>query len=51
LGRQQLPPDKTFFISGGFKNGRRAVMVRRGHCEDLNDPESNHEEAALGEKT
>ena len=45
LGRQQLPPDKTLVIGGGFKNGRRAVMVRSGHCEDVNDLESDHEEA------
>ena len=45
LGRQQLPPDKTLVIGGGFKNGRRSVMVRSGHCEDVNDLESDHEEA------
>jgi len=45
LERQQLPPDKTLFIGGGFKDGRWAVMVGSGHCEDVNDLESNHEEA------
>jgi len=45
LGRQQLPPDKTLVIGGGFKNGRRAEIVRSGHCEDVNDPESDYEES------
>ena len=45
LGRQKLSPDKTLVIGGGFKNGRRAVLVRSGHCEDVNDLESDHEEA------
>ena len=45
LGRQQLLPDKTLVIGAGFKNGRRSVMVRSGHCEDVNDLESDHEEA------
>ena len=45
LGRQQLPPDKTLVIGGGFNNSIRAVIVRSGHCEDVNDLESNHEEA------
>ena len=44
FGRQQLSPDKTLVIGGGFKNGRWAVMVRSGHCEDVNDLESDHEE-------
>ena len=44
LGRQQLSPDKTLVIGGGFKNGRRAVLVRSGHCEDVKN-ESDHEEA------
>ena len=45
LGRQQLPPEKSFVIAGGFENGRRAVIVRRGHCEDVDIVESDHEEA------
>lgn len=45
LRRQQLPPDKTLIIGGGFRNGRRAVMVRKGHCEDVSDLELDHEEA------
>ena len=35
LGRQQLPPEKNLVIGGGFENGRRAMIVRRGHCEDV----------------
>ena len=45
MGRQQLPPDKAIVIGGGFKNGRRVVMVRDGHCKDLDNLESDHEEA------
>ena len=45
LGRQQLPPEKNLVIGGGFENGRRAVIVRRGHCEDVDVLESDHEEA------
>ena len=42
LGRQQLPPDKTLVIGGGFNNGSRAEMVRSSNWNDL---ESDHEEA------
>jgi len=42
LRRQQLPPDKTLFIGGGFKNGRWAVTARSNHYEDVNDLESDH---------
>ena len=45
LGRQQLPPETNLVIAGGFENGRRAVIVRRGHCEDVDVLESDHEEA------
>ena len=45
LGRAQLPSNKILVIGGGFKNGRRAVMVRNGHSEDINALESDHEEA------
>ena len=45
LGRQQLPPEKNPVIGGGFENGRRAMIVRRGHCEDVDVLESDHEEA------
>ena len=45
LGRQQLPPEKNLVIGGGFENGRRAAIVRRGHCEDVDVLESDHEEA------
>ena len=45
LGRQQFSPGKTLVIGGGFKNGKRAVIVRRGQCEDVNELESDHEEA------
>ena len=45
LRRQQLPPDKTLVISGGFNDGSRVVMVRSGNCEEVNDLESDHEEA------
>jgi len=40
----QLPHEKNLFIAGGFENGRRAVMVRRGHCEEVDALESDHEE-------
>ena len=43
LGRQQLPPEKNLLIGGGFENGRRAVIVRRGHCKDVDVLESDHE--------
>ena len=46
LGKQQLPTDQALVIGGGFKNGRRAVMVRNGHCEDIDDLESDHDEEA-----
>jgi hypothetical protein len=45
LGRQHLSPGKSLIIGGGFKNGRRAVMVRWSHQEDIFDLESDHEEA------
>ena len=45
LGRQHLSPGKSIIIGGGFKNGRRAVMVRWSHQEDIFDLESDHEEA------
>ena len=45
LRRQQLPPDKTLVIGGGFNNGSRALMVRSGNFEEVNDLESDHEEA------
>lgn len=44
LGRQQRP-EKNLVIGGGFENGRRAVVVRRGHCEDVDVLESYHKEA------
>ena len=42
LGREQLPPEKNLVIAEGFENGRRAVLVRRGHYEDVDE---DHEEA------
>ena len=45
LGRQQLPPEKNLVVAGGFETGRRAVLVGRGHCEDVDVLESDHEEA------
>ena len=45
LGRQHLSPGKSLIIGGGFKNGRRAVIVRWSHQEDIFDLESDHEEA------
>eukprot|EP00794_Sanderia_malayensis_P016393 gene16393-18031_t len=50
LGRQQLPPEKTLVICGGFKNARRAVKVSYGHCEDVDYLESDHEELLLHAK-
>ena len=44
-GQQQLPPEKNLVIAGGFKNGRWAVIVRKGHCEDVDVLESDHKEA------
>ena len=44
LGRQQLLPEKNLVIGGGFENGRWAPVVRRGHCEDVDVLESDHEE-------
>ena len=41
----RLSPGKTLIIGGGFKNGKRAVIVRRSHQEDIIDLESDHEEA------
>ena len=41
LGRQQLPPEKNLVIGGGSENGRRAVIVRRGHCKDVDVLESD----------
>ena len=45
LGKQRLPPGCTLVIVGGFKDGRRAVLVRHGHLEDVADLASNQEEA------
>ena len=46
LGRQQLPSDKTLVIvEDSTKYGSRAVMVRSGNCEEVNDLETDHEEA------
>ena len=45
LGKQRLPPGCTLVIGGGFKDGRRAVLVRHGHLEDVADLASNQEEA------
>ena len=45
LGQQQLPSEKNLVIAGGFENGRQAVIVRRGHREDVDILESDHKEA------
>ena len=45
LGREQLPPEKNLVIAEGFENGRPAVLVRRGHYDDVDVLESDHEEA------
>jgi hypothetical protein len=45
MGKQRLPSERTLVIEGGFKDGRRAVLVRQGHLEDVAILASNQEEA------
>ncbi|KAK3750302.1 hypothetical protein QZH41_001778 [Actinostola sp. cb2023] len=37
LGREQLSTNQNIVIGGGFKDGRRAVRVTSGFCEDIDE--------------
>ena len=45
FGQEMLPLNKSIVIGGGFKDGKRCVVITRGCCRDVEDLQSDHEEA------
>lgn len=45
IGVDSLLDGQELVIGGGFKNSTRSVRIIKGHCEDLANLKSDHEEA------
>ena len=45
IGQDRLTEGKELVIGGGHQDGEKAVRISRGHCGDVVELRSNHEEA------
>ena len=45
MEQENMPVGQQIVLGGGFRDGRRAVLLTKGGCEDLLSLVSDHEEA------